>query len=50
MLRFTSCLFATVVIHAYHVQHVAYHDIFLLVSVLSIAFRCSPKDGPLVML
>ena len=50
MLRFTSCLFATVVIHAYHIQDVAYHHIFLLVTVLSIAFHCSPKDGPLIML
>ena len=39
MLHLTSCLFATVVAHAYHVRAMGYHHIFLLVTVLSILFH-----------
>lgn len=36
MLVATSCLFATVVVHAFHAQAWAYHHIFLAVLVLSV--------------
>ena len=41
MLRLTSCLFATVVVHAFHVRSVAYHHVFLAVTVLSVLFHCT---------
>ena len=41
MLRFTACLFATVVLHAYAIRHVVYHHLFLAVTVLSILFHCT---------
>jgi hypothetical protein len=39
LLSLTSCLFATVPLHAFHTQNTAYHHIFLLVTVLSILFH-----------
>ena len=45
MLCFTSCLFSTVVIHAFYVQDLFYHHIFLMVTVFSVFFHCSPKEG-----
>ena len=36
MLVFTSCLFATIVIHSFYVQHAIYHHIFLCVTVCSV--------------
>ena len=41
MLRFTSCLFS----HAFYVQDLFYHHIFLMVTVFSVFFHCSPKEG-----
>jgi hypothetical protein len=40
-LIFSSCLFSTVVIHAYHRQSEVYHHIFLAVTILSIIFHCT---------
>lgn len=40
MLQWSSCLFATIVIHAYHRQCTAYHHVFLLLTVTSILFHC----------
>jgi hypothetical protein len=37
MLHLTSCLFATVVIHAFYAHHELYHHLFLLVTICSIA-------------
>ena len=47
MLPYTSCLFATIVLHAYHLKISSYHHVFLAVTVLSILFHCtkSPKIG-----
>ena len=39
MLHLTSCLFATIVVHAYYLQNTAYHHLFLAVTVLSILFH-----------
>jgi hypothetical protein len=39
LLSLTSCLFATVPLHAFHTQNTSYHHIFLLVTVLSILFH-----------
>ncbi len=41
LLEFTSCLFATVVVHAYYLRVPAYHHAFLLVTVLSILYHCT---------
>jgi len=41
LLIFSSCLFSTVVIHAYHRQSEVYHHIFLAVTILSIIFHCT---------
>ena len=41
MLRLTSCLFATVVAHAFHVRSMTYHHVFLAVTVLSVLFHCT---------
>ena len=45
MLPYTSCLFATIVVHAYHLKITSYHHTFLAVTVLSILFHStkSPK-------
>lgn len=40
MLQWSSCLFASVVIHAYHRQCTAYHHAFLLLTTTSILFHC----------
>ena len=47
MLPYTSCLFATIVMHAYHLKMTSYHHVFLAVTVLSILFHCtkSPRVG-----
>jgi len=48
-LEYTSCLFATVVIAAYHHPNsgsfrvTCYHHLFLLVTVLSILFHCTHR-------
>jgi hypothetical protein len=39
--RFTSCLFATVVMHAYERKRAMYHHLFLAVTVLSLLFHCT---------
>lgn len=47
MLHLTSCLFATIVLHAYHLKNTTYHHLFLAVTVLSVLFHAtkSPKIG-----
>ena len=40
MLQWSSCLFSTIVMHAYHRQCTAYHHAFLLLTVSSILFHC----------
>jgi uncharacterized membrane protein len=40
MLHWSSCLFATVVLHAYHIQCVGYHHVFLMLTVSSLLFHC----------
>ena len=47
MLPYTSCLFATIVVHAYYLKMTYYHHVFLAVTVLSILFHCtkSPRVG-----
>jgi hypothetical protein len=47
MLHFTSCLFATIVVHAYYLKQTSYHHLFLAVTVLSILFHTtkSPRVG-----
>ena len=53
MLEYTSCLFATVVISAYHhpnsgfFRATCYHHLFLLVTMLSILYHCTrdPRIG-----
>jgi hypothetical protein len=39
--RFRSCLFATVVMHAYERKSAIYHHLFLAVTVLSLLFHCT---------
>ncbi len=47
MLRYTSCLFATVVFHSYHhrssgsFRTTCYHHLFLSVTILSILYHCT---------
>jgi hypothetical protein len=41
LLPITSCLFATVPLHAFYVRNSEYHHIFLLITVLSILFHCT---------
>jgi hypothetical protein len=47
MLRYTSCLFSTIVLHSYHHHQsgsfriTCYHHLFLLVTVLSILYHCT---------
>ncbi len=36
MLEYTSCLFATIVVHAYYARLFTYHHLFLAVTILSI--------------
>jgi hypothetical protein len=36
MLKYTSCLFATIVVHAYYARLFTYHHLFLAVTILSI--------------
>ena len=38
-LALTSCLFATIPIHAFHAHNTEYHHLFLLVTVLSVLFH-----------
>jgi hypothetical protein len=47
MLHLTSCLFATIVVHAYYVKSTSYHHLFLAVTVLSVLFHTTkePKIG-----
>jgi hypothetical protein len=40
MLQWSSCLFATVAMHAYHKRSVAYHHLFLWLTVTSVLFHC----------
>lgn len=42
MLQWSSCLFATVVMHAYYKRCVAYHHVFLWLTVSSLLFHCQP--------
>ena len=39
MLQLTSCLFSTIVVHAYYLKSTAYHHVFLAVTVLSVLFH-----------
>lgn len=41
MLRWTSLLFATVVLHAYDARCVWYHHAFLLLTLTSVLFHCT---------
>ena len=41
MLRATSCLIGTVVVHAYHLRLDTYHHLFLCVTIFSILFHCT---------
>jgi hypothetical protein len=43
MLRVTSALFGTVVLHAYYRQCAAFHHLFLLVTLLSVVFHVMPS-------
>lgn len=55
MLQYTSCLFSTIVVHAYHCRRDptasrrldCYHHLFLAVTVLSILYHCTrdPRIG-----
>ncbi len=51
MLRFTSCLFATIVIHAFHLPRSdrteCYHLLFLLVTVFSLLYHTHSFGGHL---
>ena len=38
-LALTSCLFATIPIHAFYAHNAVYHHVFLLVTILSILFH-----------
>lgn len=40
-LQITSCLFSTVVLHAYFLECSSYHHMFLAVTVFSIWFHCT---------
>ena len=40
MLQWSSCLFATIVLHAYYKVCWEYHHVFLLLTVSSILFHC----------
>jgi hypothetical protein len=40
-LQVTSALFASVVLHAYHLECAVYHHAFLLVTVFSVWFHCT---------
>ena len=46
MLHLTSCLFATIVVHAYHLSNTTYHHLFLAVTVLSVLFHTT--KSPLI--
>jgi len=39
--KYTSCLFASVPVHAFYAQNALYHHMFLTVTVLSILFHCT---------
>ncbi len=39
--RYTSCLFATVAVHAFYAQNALYHHMFLTVTILSILYHCT---------
>ena len=40
MLQWSSCLFATIVIHTYYKACQEYHHVFLLLTVSSVLFHC----------
>jgi hypothetical protein len=40
MLHWSSCLFATVVVHSYYIRSAEYHHVFLLLTVSSLLFHC----------
>ena len=44
MLAYTSCLFATVALHAYHVQDGFYHHLFLALLTTSLLHRAHPDS------
>jgi hypothetical protein len=46
MLHLTSCLFATVVLHAYVKRLAAHHHVFMLLTVSSVLFHTT--HGPIV--
>ena len=50
LLVYTSSLFLSVVVHAFHVQNAAYHHIFLIASVLSLAFHSQQQPHRLLHL
>jgi hypothetical protein len=45
MLHLTSCLFATIVVHAYYQRATVYHHAFLLLTVSSILFHLTHGDA-----
>ena len=40
MLHWSSCLFSTVVVHAYYRRSAVYHHVFLMLTVSSLLFHC----------
>ena len=44
MLHLSSCLFSTIVIHAYYLQNVIYHHLFLILTVSSILFHTTHDE------
>jgi hypothetical protein len=45
MLHISSCLLATVVVHAFYCQAVVYHHAFLLLTISSILFHLTHTDA-----
>lgn len=45
MLHLTSCLFATIVVHAYYRRAAVYHHAFLLLTVSSILFHLTHGEA-----
>jgi hypothetical protein len=50
LLVYTSALFLSVVVHAFRVQNAAYHHMFLIATVLSLAFHSQQQPHKLLHL
>jgi hypothetical protein len=50
LLVYTSSLFLSVVVHAFQVQNAGYHHLFLIASVLSLAFHSQQQPHKLLHL